>query len=143
MTVAIVGSRSMNFDIPKRCIPKETTRIVSGGSRGIDTKAREYAYKNGIQIVEIVPDYDKYARAAPIIRNKIIVAKSDLVVAFWDGKSRGTKFVIDYCIENDKPVHVYSTDEFLCEQITLDGFSHSVEVRQLTADDFSKEDSSK
>lgn len=123
MKVAVVGSRNLDFDIPEHCIPKETTQIISGGCRGIDVKAREYAYKHSIQIVEIVPDYDKYGRSAPIVRNKIIVAKADLVVAFWDGKSRGTKFVIDYCREKDKPVHIYSDKDLSERQIRLDSFS--------------------
>lgn len=142
MRVAVVGSRNMNFNIPRRCIPKETTQIISGGCRGIDIKAREFAYKNGIQIVEIVPDYDSYGRSAPIIRNRIIVSKADLVVVFWDGKSRGTKFVIDYCIKNDKPVHVYLGSELPNEQLTLSGLSLSAKFETLTPAELCEEDNS-
>ena len=37
-----------------------------------------------------------YDKAAPLERNKLIVEECDCVLAFWDGKSRGTKFTLDY-----------------------------------------------
>lgn len=107
MKVAIVGSRSFNFEIPQRCIPKGTTQIISGGAIGADKMARRFAIEHGIKIVEILPEYNLYGRCAPLKRNDIIVKLADLVVAFWDGKSRGTKYVIEKCKETATPVHVY------------------------------------
>ena len=54
-----------------------------------------------------LPDYARYGRAAPLRRNVQIVAYADLVLAFWDGKSRGTRFVIDQCRKQGVPVRVY------------------------------------
>jgi len=44
-----------------------------------------------------LPKYEKFDRSAPLKRNIEIIEYGDLVLAFWDGKSRGTKFVIDSC----------------------------------------------
>jgi len=97
MTVAIIGSRGLEVSDFGEYLPKETTTIVSGGAKGIDTCAKRYAEKNGIEIVEILPEYEKYGRAAPLKRNIEIINKADIVLAFWDGASKGTKYVIDNC----------------------------------------------
>ena len=107
MVVAIVGSRSLFVEDLGRFIPHGVTRIVSGGAKGIDTCAKEYALKMGIEIVEYIPDYQRYRKAAPLIRNRAIVDCADEVLIFWDGKSRGTKYVIDYCDRIGKKNDVY------------------------------------
>ncbi len=97
MKVAVIGSRGIeNLNIDEY-IPKETAEIVSGGARGVDTSAREYALAHGLKLTEFLPEYDKYGRSAPLKRNTQIIEYADLVIAFWDGNSRGTKFVIDNC----------------------------------------------
>ncbi|MGN1419392.1 MAG: hypothetical protein ACI4W6_08690 [Acutalibacteraceae bacterium] len=110
MKVAIVGSRSLDFEIDENCIPLGTTQIISGGAKGIDIRARQYAKEHHIQILEIIPDYDLYGKRAPLKRDEIIVELADIVVAFWDKKSRGTKYVIDKCKETSTPVYVYYSD---------------------------------
>ncbi len=102
MKVGIVGSRSLMVYDLENYIPAECEIIISGGAIGIDRCAADYAIKKGIELEEILPDYPKYGRAAPIVRNKIIADKSDLVIAFWDGNSKGTKMVIEYCKKTNK-----------------------------------------
>lgn len=97
MKVAVIGSRGLTTNELGKYLPKEVTEIVSGGAKGIDTDAREYALSHGIKLTEFLPEYKKYGKAAPLKRNLSIIEYSDLVIAFWDGKSRGTKFVIDNC----------------------------------------------
>lgn len=109
--VAVVGSRSLAVDVLEAFIPPETTEIVSGGAKGIDTCAREFAQANEYKFTEFLPDYKKYGRAAPLYRNTEIVDYSDLVLAFWDGKSTGTKDVIDKCKERGVPVKVFLNNE--------------------------------
>ena len=105
MKIAIVGSRNLKKIVIDDYI-KTACEIVSGGAAGIDSLAADYANRKGIKLVEFLPEYNKYGRAAPIIRNKKIVDYSDKVIAFWDGKSRGTKFVIDYCKNNNIPIEI-------------------------------------
>ena len=107
MRVAIVGSRELFVRNLEKYLPAGVTEIVSGGARGIDSCAREYAVKNGIKLTEFYPDYDTYGKKAPLIRNIAIIDYADVVLAFWDGQSRGTKFVIDKCKTLNTPVKVY------------------------------------
>lgn len=106
MLIAIIGSRGLIVDISKY-IPRGVTKIVSGGAKGIDTLAEEYADKNNISMQIIKPEYVKHKKAAPLKRNEIIVNVSDLIIVIWDGESRGTKYVIDYAKKVGKPVEVY------------------------------------
>ena len=102
MKVAIVGSRGLTIDDFEEYLPENTDEIISGGAKGIDMCAAQYAQKNGILLTEIKPDYSKYKKGAPLVRNKEIVKLADLILIFWDGKSKGTKFVIDECIRTAK-----------------------------------------
>lgn len=110
MKVAVIGSRGLSVSDLGRYLPKNTTEIVSGGARGVDTSAREYALSHGIKLTEFLPEYTKYGRSAPLKRNITIIEYSDIVLAFWDGKSRGTKFVIDNCRKLGVEVRVYIMD---------------------------------
>lgn len=110
MKVAVIGSRGLSVSNLGRYLPKNTTEIVSGGAKGVDTSAREYALSHGIKLTEFLPEYTKYGRSAPLKRNITIIEYSDIVLAFWDGKSRGTKFVIDNCRKLGVEVRVYIID---------------------------------
>ena len=106
MKVAVIGSRNLIVQDLKHYLPEEVTEIVSGGAKGVDTSAKEYADAQGIKLTEFLPEYGRYGRGAPLKRNISIVEYADLVLAFWDGKSRGTKFVIDECKKRNKPVRI-------------------------------------
>ena len=108
MKIAIIGSRGLNVTDFSPYLPENTTEIISGGARGIDTCVRNYAKKHGIKITEFLPDYDQYGISAPHLRNDRIIEYSDYVIAFWDRKSRGTKSVIDKCRAIGKPITVYA-----------------------------------
>ena len=104
MKVAVIGSRNLRVDDLGKYLPDDVTEIVSGGARGVDTSAREYALANDIKLTEFLPEYDKYGRGAPLRRNITIIEYADLVLAFWDGSSHGTKYVIDNCKKRGVPV---------------------------------------
>lgn len=55
---------------------------------------RYIVYLNNIKFTVFLPDYNKYGKAAPLKRNLEIIDYSDIVLAFWDGKSHGTRHVI-------------------------------------------------
>ena len=110
MRIAIVGSRTINDIDLSKYLPEGEFCLVSGGARGVDSVAKRYATDNGIGFLEITPDYKKYGRAAPIIRNREIVDLSDRVIVFWDGSSRGAGSVIDYCKRVEKLCTVVITN---------------------------------
>lgn len=107
MRVAVIGSRGITVENLQDYLPEGTTEIVSGGAKGVDSCAREYAVANNISLTEFKPEYNRYGRGAPLKRNITIIENADIVLAFWDGKSRGTKYVIDACEERQIPVKVY------------------------------------
>ena len=107
MKVAVIGSRNLAVKNLEKFLPEGTTEIVSGGARGIDSCAKNYANTNGIPLKEFLPNYDEFGRSAPLLRNLEIIDYADIVLAFWDGKSRGTKFVIDKCRAKGKPVSIF------------------------------------
>ena len=114
MKVAIVGSRNITAEIPESCVPEGVTEIISGAAKGIDTCAREFARKHHIFLTDILPEYDLYGRRAPLKRNDLIISLADKVLIFWDGKSRGTGYVIKKCKELKKPytIYLYNGAEF-------------------------------
>ena len=107
MKVAVIGSRGLCVNNLERYLPEGVTEIVSGGAKGVDTSAREYALAHGIKLTEFLPEYEKYGKNAPLKRNLSIIDYADCVLAFWDGSSRGTKFVIENCEKSGKPVTVH------------------------------------
>lgn len=107
MKIAVVGSRNLVVNDLGKYLPNNVTEIVSGGAKGIDTCAREYAIAKGLKLTEFLPEYSRYGRGAPLKRNLQIINYADCVLAFWNGQSRGTKFVIEHCKAQGKPVRIY------------------------------------
>ena len=95
MRIAVVGSRGIK-EIDLSGYVSADDEIVSGGAVGVDSCAADYARKNGLKLTEFLPQYEKYGRAAPIVRNKEIVDYADKVLVFWNGRSKGTLSVIQY-----------------------------------------------
>ncbi|MGN1111705.1 MAG: SLOG family protein [Acutalibacteraceae bacterium] len=106
MKVAVIGSRNLTVNNLGDYLPRDTTEIVSGGASGVDSCAGQYAKAHNIPLTEFLPDYRKYGKAAPLKRNIQIIEYADCVLAFWDGRSHGTRFVIDKCRRMGVPVRV-------------------------------------
>lgn len=77
----------------------------------MDRCAREYAMQHGLILTEFLPDYRKYKKGAPLRRNLQIIEYADTVIAFWDGRSNGTRFVIDKCREKNIEIKVIIIDK--------------------------------
>lgn len=109
MKVAIVGSRSYK-DYDSFCTQLKEVLvssnvkdpvIISGGALGVDSMAKKYAKEHMLDFIEFNPYFklDKTSAFSPrhfFVRNRQIVYNSDLVIAFWDGESRGTEHSIRY-----------------------------------------------
>lgn len=109
--VAIIGSRDfMDADYLSECmgeLPRNIHKVVSGGAAGADTIGVLWAASKDIKFDEFIPDYDKYGKAAPFVRNRQIIEACDVVVAFWDGKSTGTAHALGEAFKLRKEVHVF------------------------------------
>ncbi len=110
MKVAVIGSRNLSVPDLTPYLPEGTTEIVSGGAKGIDTCARDYALAHALRLTEFLPDYTRYGRGAPLRRNISIIEYADCVLAFWDGRSRGTQYVIDQCTKRGIPCTIIISD---------------------------------
>ena len=114
MKVAVVGSRNFNdkeliysvLDNLKRYYKafEKYDLIISGGAVGTDNLAEGYANENKIKTQIFIPDYIKHLQGAPIRRNLLIVKEAELIVLFWDGKSKGSKNVLTTANKLNKPV---------------------------------------
>ena len=105
MKIAVIGSRNVIPDDICKYIPI-CEEIVSGGADGVDSCAAKYAEEKNIKLTVFLPQYSRYGRAAPIVRNKEIVNYADKVIAFWDGNSKGTLSVIKYAQKAAKPCDI-------------------------------------
>ena len=109
MKIAIIGSRecgniNLERELVKRFEILTNDTIISRGARGIDTLAAQFARKHGIKLLEFRPDYATYGRGATFVRNRLMVDMADVVVAFWNGSSRGSKYTIEYAKKKYVPV---------------------------------------
>ena len=102
--VIVCGGRDYDdrdrcFEVLNELFPDKAIEIVSGHAAGADSFGEAYANENGIKLTVFRPDWKQYGRAAGPIRNKAMldyaVKETPVVVAFWDGKSKGTKNMID------------------------------------------------
>lgn len=110
MKLMIAGSRTIeNIDISPY-ISDDTELIISGGAKGVDALAEQYADKHRISKLILRPKYKLYRRRAPLIRNDEMVDMCDKVLVFWDGKSKGTKHTIDYAKKTGKPLELIKID---------------------------------
>lgn len=96
MIVAVVGGRDFNnYQLLKDTLDRfEITKIVSGGAIGADSLAEKYAKEKNIETLIIKPDWVKFGRSAGMVRNTDIVNNSEIIIAFWNGSSKGTSDTI-------------------------------------------------
>lgn len=82
------------------------TEVVSGACKGPDLLGENWAVKNGVPIKRFPANWESYGLSAGPIRNCKMVEYADILIAFWDGKSHGTKHIIEYAIEKNLQVFV-------------------------------------
>ena len=127
LRVIIAGSRDFNdYELLKKSaieiITKKTmlpdlTRIISGGARGADTLGERFANEMGLEISRFIPDWDGLGKRAGYVRNaemaKFAVEDDNdgMLIAFWDGQSRGTKHMIDLAKRYGLEVYVVNYKE--------------------------------
>ena len=99
MKTIIAGSRNIeNANAVQEAIMESKfaiTEVVSGGAVGIDQLGEDWARRNNVRMTRFMPEWTTYGKAAGIIRNGQMAKYADALIAVWDGKSRGTKNMID------------------------------------------------
>ena len=80
--------------------------IISGCARGADTLGLRYASENAFDVEEHPANWDKYGKKAGYMRNVEMAENANALIAFWDGKSKGTKHMIDIATERNLPTRV-------------------------------------
>lgn len=109
MIIAVIGSRHFSdyklLESTLASLP-EITQIISGGAKGADSLAEMYARQHQIPLVVFKADWKKYGRSAGIARNREIIEAAEMVVVFWDGKSKGTASSLALARTKGIPVRV-------------------------------------
>jgi hypothetical protein len=104
MKVAVIGSRDFNdYEEVKQTLSTiNITLLVSGGAKGADSLGERYAKEHNIETKIFLPDWEKYGKKAGFLRNTDIINEAELIIAFWDGQSKGTKDSIDKAFKSEK-----------------------------------------
>ena len=127
LRIIIAGSRDFNdYNLLKTSIKNilkdaslvgiNKIKIISGTARGSDKLGERFAKQFKLEVVKFPADWDRFGKRAGYIRNeemaKYSVADNNygMLVAFWDGKSRGTKHMIDLAKKHGLEVHVIRFD---------------------------------
>ncbi len=121
MKLAIIGSRDFNnydflhdkMDFIAGTYKWNIELVISGGAKGADSLGEQWAKKHAILTKIYYPDWDRYGRSAGFIRNYNIIEDANVVVAFWDGKSKGTKHSIDLAKKQGKEIIIINYKEEL------------------------------
>jgi hypothetical protein len=111
--LAIVGSRDFaNLDLVRAFIARlrVTTTVVSGGAPGVDRAAEAAANARELGTDIFPAEWDVHGRSAGMRRNEQMIATVDGLVAFWDGRSRGTAHAISVARARGIWLRVYGAD---------------------------------
>ena len=84
--------------------------VVCGMALGVDTFGLNWGKNNGLSVDEYPADWKQYGRRAGFIRNMEMAYNADMLIAFWDGRSRGTKDMIDKALSLGLDIHVYTKE---------------------------------
>ncbi len=114
MKLAIVGGRTFNdYDLLVTWADSvfymqgtDSKFVVSGGASGADSLAERYANTHIADLIKFPAEWKKYGKSAGFIRNQTIVNNCDMVLAFWDGVSRGTADTIAKAKKAKKPTFI-------------------------------------
>lgn len=84
--------------------------VISGGASGADSLGELYAKENGLVCEQYPADWKQHGNAAGPIRNRQMAAVAQTLIVFWDGKSRGTKNMIEQARKKGLIVHICPTN---------------------------------
>ena len=82
--------------------------MITGGAVGVDTLAGNWAIANDVRLVLYQPEWTRHGKSAGVIRNTQLVNDADFILAFWDGRSKGTRDSIQKAMRSGKPLLVFN-----------------------------------
>jgi hypothetical protein len=108
VNVCVVGSRTLrDARVVGRVLSRlgniplfdraKTVQFICGMADGADTLGQQWAESRHYKTYHYPPDYEAYKKAAPFKRNIEMAVVTDILIAFWDGKSRGTQHMLNIC----------------------------------------------
>ena len=106
LSVTVNGSRGFNdFPFMERVlddifVDRGELLLIEGGAKGADRLAKRYALERGIDHKLYEADWDTLGKRAGFVRNIAMIKDSGLLIAFWDGESKGTKHAIDFAVKD-------------------------------------------
>lgn len=108
MKTIIAGGRDFtNYEFAReKLLEYEITEIISGGARGADQIGEQFAREQNKPLKVFPADWNKYGKSAGYRRNEQMAEYGEQLIAFWDGKSKGTKHMIDLAVKNKLKVKV-------------------------------------
>jgi len=83
------------------------TVVISGAAKGVDKLGELWAEENGISCQLFPADWKLYGKSAGWKRNYKMACKAEALIAIWDGKSKGTKNMIDIARLKKLKVHIH------------------------------------
>lgn len=113
--VVVAGGRDFtNYNLLKEKVDnilsqKKLTHkilILSGKSIGADCLGEIYALENNLEILSYPADWGKFGKKAGVKRNAEMINDADALIAFWNGNSQGTKYMIDIATKKGKMIRV-------------------------------------
>ena len=115
MKVVIAGSRGIKdpdqkVDAAVRWVNWCISLVISGTCEGVDKAGERWAENFSVPVQRYPAYWKTHGKSAGPIRNKIMAKKADAVIAIWDGKSRGTKNMIDEALKLNKPVFIWPSN---------------------------------
>lgn len=117
MKVIIAGSRNVNdYSLVVQAVQRSgftITEVVSGCATGIDRMGEQWAIANNIPIKEMPADWNRHGNSAGPQRNRAMAEYADAAIVVWDGKSRGSRNMIENMIRRKKPYYVALTSATL------------------------------
>lgn len=113
MKVIIAGSRDFSDyeklkEVCDYMLSRQTdVEIVSGAARGADILGEQYAKEKGHSLKQFPAEWDKFGKRAGYLRNEDMAKYSDALIAFWDGKSKGTEHMISLAKKYNLKVKIH------------------------------------
>ena len=99
----------------------DITQVVSGKAIGVDSLGERWAAANGIDVEPFPADWSRHGKAAGPIRNREMAKHCDAAVIIWDGKSNGTRKMIENMTKLNKPYYLAVTKMSLEDFIEMSG----------------------